>query len=234
MFFVKLANFLAKYSCSKWNHYRVLRRVCRAGYRSMADITAILQRLKLIGPAVHFERSKLSKVPLASFDTYPYLYRNPDFAPWEEDDDPKNYTLITDPANFVIRRSTSYCAWKIYELTGRWPIVRSYNEINRKQYLEISLALEDIPPEERRPAEARFDAKYWREFLALNGYTKVVEAPISGHHYVGIQPDEGEFGQVVWVDSVNAEQILVSTYFDFEYRVYKYAGVQNTTWIEIC
>lgn len=232
--FLKLANFLAKYSCSKWNPYRALRWLCRTGYHSMGRLTARLQRAKLIKPAIHINRPKLGGMPTFSYDTYPCLYRNPNFAPWEEDDHLKSYTLITDPANFVIRHSTSYCAWKIYELVGRWPTVRSYDKINREQYTEISLALDEIPPEERRPTGARYDAKYWREFLALNGYTLVVETPIPGCYYVGIQYYEGEFGQVVWVDKVDSDGVIVSTYFDFEYRTYKYVGVQGTIWVEIC
>lgn len=232
--FLKIANVLAKYSCPRWNRRRILRRLCRMGYRGMAGITAWLQRNGLIQPAIYFERAGVASVPQQRTNTYPALYRNPKFAPWEEDDSPEGYNLISDPAGFVIRRSTSYCAWKIYELTGRWPKVHSVEQIDRRKYLEISLAIDDIPAEEQRPAGVRFDARYWREFLALNGYTKVVDAPVPGHHYIGIQPKEGEFGQVVWTDSVQPGCIIVSTYRDFEYQACHYTGEEKTTWVEIC
>ncbi len=109
-------------------------------------------------------------------DTYPWPYREKDFASWEFSDETGNYTLICDPAGFVVRHCTSYCAWKIRELTGRWPKKRS----SRKMY----------------------HAKYWQEFLAENGFTVIVDSPEDRPEgcYVGIEVDRGEYGQVYWYE----------------------------------
>lgn len=111
-----------------------------------------------------------------------------------------------------MRRSTSYVAWKIFELTGQWPL-------------------------ERGNDGTVFHAKYWQEFLRLNGYTKEVEHPERGKHYVGIIPDEGEFGQVVWFEGMYGKLYAcqVSTYTNFQYetRVFHTHGIEKTTWIEI-
>lgn len=148
-------------------------------------------------------------------NTYPWPYSDPRFADWEEDDRGKTYTLISDQAGFVIRRSTSYVAWKIYELTGRWPTERgSDGEI--------------------------FHAKYWQKFLGLNGFTKFVARPEPGKHYVGIIPDEGEFGQVVWFEGMTdatkpgmGPGYAISTYWNFEYVTDTRYDVTKAIWVEI-
>lgn len=121
--------------------------------------------------SVLFNFRKLQRYYDIATDSYPPLYADQRFAPWPEQDDSKNYCLISSSDGGVIRHSTSYCAWKIFELTGAFPV---------------------------RKTRRRFDAKDWVEFLAEAGYTEHAEQPIPGHHYVGIIPDEGEFGQVVW------------------------------------
>lgn len=147
-------------------------------------------------------------------NTYPWPYSDPKFAPWEEDDQPETYTLVSDPAGFVIRRSTSYVAWKIFELTGRWPL-------------------------ERGDEGKIFHAKYWQEFLALNGYNKVVAQPERGRHYVGIIPSEGEFGQVVWFEGLSPLSCsdlpiyTVSTYTDFKYQTNYNYDAKKAIWVEI-
>lgn len=151
----------------------------------------------------------------AVVNTYPRPYSDPNFAPWEEDDREESYTLITDPANFVIRRSTSYVAWKIFELTGRWPL-------------------------ERGNEGKIFHAKYWQEFLRLNGCDKIVTQPERGHYYVGIIPSEGEFGQVVWFEGLSPLSCsdlpiyTVSTYTDFKYQTNYNYDVKKAIWVEIC
>lgn len=198
-FLTVLANFLAKYALPRWNKCRPLRKVCRSMLYAMCRLYA-----------AHW-RSEFKDVIGTGWtcNTYPWPYSDPKFAPWEEDDRPETYTLVSDPAGFVIRRSTSYVAWKIFELTGRWPL-------------------------ERGNEGKIFHAKYWQEFLALNGYDKVVAQPEHGRHYVGIIPSEGEFGQVVWYEGVYKGKYMASTYLNFRHELDRNYDINQATWIEIC
>lgn len=170
---VKIANFFAKYSCPMWCSTGLIRRPCRKVYRWLAESPAQYRRaMRRLG----FSAEMLTRAYEQPFnvDTYPPLYADPSFAPWPEvadPEDPRQYNLISSSDGQVIRYATSYCAWKIFELTGR------------------HLA---------RNLPGRFDAKDWVKYLAQAGYATVVDRPHSGHHYVGIIPGYGEFGLVVW------------------------------------
>lgn len=159
--------------------------------------------------------------PSDSHNTYPWPYHDPRFAAWEEDDSLEGYNLITDPAGFVIRRSTSYLAWKIYEATGRWPTSRGAN------------------------SKQRFDAKDWEEFLGMNYFRRVeVEnlMPYPENCFVGVIPDQGEFGQVIHLErvyisfrnGVRQASYYVSTYEDFQYKEYRLSEqeARKITWME--
>lgn len=204
-FLTVLANLFARFSVRRWNRIRVLRGICRAAYRGMGNVYTARRQKRHPGMAYYG----------AAVNTYPWPYSDPNFAPWEEDDREESYTLITDPANFVIRRSTSYVAWKIFELTGRWPL-------------------------ERGNEGKIFHAKYWQEFLRLNGYDKIVTQPERGHYYVGIIPSEGEFGQVVWFEGLSPLSCsdlpiyTVSTYTDFKYQTNYNYDAKKAIWVEIC
>ena len=116
--------------------------------------------------------------------------------------------MVPDPSGFVIRHSTSYCAWKIREFTGFWP--KRFEP--RKQY----------------------PAKDWEEFLAENGYTKKVERPVDGHYYIGINPDGyKEWGKVVWFHMNFGAFTIVSTYLDHRYVRDERADYRDYTWVQI-
>lgn len=90
-------------------------------------------------------------------------------------DSPKRYRSapkdsLMDPSTCYNRECVSYCAWKIFELTGKWP--------NRT---------------------GGMSAKYWIQRLAENGYTKVVDKPQNGGRYVGVST-AGEYGHVLWYE----------------------------------
>lgn len=212
-----LANFLAKYSCPKWNKNRILRKVCRVGYQRLSQNWIRYREaesrrpIRLRSPR-KFPRLDHAIEPLSEdwHNTYPWPYRDEGFADWEEDDSPEGYNLISDPAGFVIRHSTSYCAWRIREATGHWPMNRG---------------------SERQ----RFDAKNWEEFLSLNHGQRVTdnfETEMSFmpslYCYIGVLPEQGEFGQVVCLDAISVSfhekvrhlDYLVSTYEDQCYRRY--------------
>ena len=138
-----------------------------------------------------------------------YPYENTDFANWPESDG-DFYTLITDSANFVIRRSTSYIAWMMKKHCGGWPKLPA--------------------PGKREPGEHSFDAKHWGEVLEFNGWQKVsmenwptLHDQQEDNHFIGIIADEGKFGQLVWFVGAEAKEDLrtpiywhVWTYRDFK------------------
>lgn len=130
-----------------------------------------------------------------SVDTYLWPYRSQAFADWPEEDGKYSYSLISDPSGFVIRHSTSYCAYKIFESTGNWP--------------------------QRKSLHRRFDAKDWVEFLAEAGYPNTVLQLAMGHKYVGIDPKRGEHGQVVWAESEDTpatHEMYISTYINRQHH----------------
>ena len=127
-------------------------------------------------------------------DTYPWPYSDPDFANWEEDDSLENYNLISDQSLCVVKYATSYCAWKIFEETGVWP---------------------------QKKSKERLDACRWLQFLNEAGYHSTVSVPTNGHRYVGINPNDGEWGVVVWFEKELGDgDILVSSYIDKSYKIY--------------
>ena len=183
-FKIRMANKFARNSCNAWQSSGVIRRFSRWAYRRIMEKGAT-----------------------------DYPYADPEFANWPEDDSKDHYTLISDSAGFVIRRSTSYIAWKIKCTTGKWP--------TRPE------------PGERAPGEHAFDAKHWGEILEHNGwkpYGPVTTNMARVGEYIGVVPGEGEFGLVVWLEEVlivssNGQEKSpnicwrVSTYEDFQ-KVY--------------
>ncbi len=112
-----------------------------------------------------------------------YPYEDPDFANWPESDEDDTYSLISDSSNLVIRHSPSYINWLV--------------KTRLHQQLKFPT------PKARRPGEHAFDAKHWDEVLEYNGWKLSRHGPefadvSSGVHYIGILPNEGEFGQLVW------------------------------------
>lgn len=142
-------------------------------------------------------------------DTYPWPYSDYRFADWEECADNDGYNLISDQSDFVIRHSTSYCAYKIFELTGKWP----------KKY----------------SVGYHAHAKNWQQFLYEAGYKQEVINLIPSQHYVGIAPTYGEFGLVVWAEGpVNetTHTLYVSTYLEKHHHYFE-ALVADYIWIQI-
>ena len=134
-----------------------------------------------------------------------YPYANSDFADWPESDG-DSYTLVTDSCNFVIRHSASYIAWMMKKHCGGWP---------------------KLPvPGERKPGEHNFDAKHWNEVLEYNGWQELSEyewpeltQASSDVHYIGILPNEGEFGQLVWlVDASEGDNNTPAEWYVWTYQ----------------
>lgn len=198
---MKIMNFLAKYSVAKWNKNRILRKLCRMLYHAISEFW--IRTHKNVWHDRWRDPINGNKRFRDVYNTYPWPYAWSTFAAWEEEDD----SLITDPSRFVIRRSTSYCAWKIRELTGKWPT---------------------------RPNRERYDAKRWDELLALWGYHKAKEL-YNGQHYIGVDKTTGEFGEVVWLEEPQTlleGNCRISTYRNFKFYISNVPKDQYT-WYQI-
>lgn len=190
---LKIANLFARYSCPMWCDVWVIRGFCRKAYRWLAENPKLYRRAMLRRGINPQWLNHPAQLPL-EVDTYPPLYADLRFAPWEEvadPEDPKQYNLISSTGRQVIRWSTDYCSWKIFELTGERP---------------------------ERNLSGRFDAHDWVEFLSQAGYQTVVDHPEPGHHYVGVIPCQGEFGQVVWFGKADGTGYWCSTYEHFHFQ----------------
>lgn len=80
---------------------------------------------------------------------------------------------LVDPSTCYNRECVSYVAWKIFELTGKWPT-----------------------------RTGSMNARHWVQRLAENGYTKVVTRPQNGGKYVGVT-EQGTYGHVIWFEFDN-------------------------------
>lgn len=108
------------------------------------------------------EELRVEEAGMGGFvNTYPEPYRS---KPWD---------TILDPSTCYNRECVSYVAWKIFELTGKWPT-----------------------------RTGGMNAKYWVQRLAENGYTKVVPRPQNGGRYVGVT-EQGTYGHVVYFEFDN-------------------------------
>lgn len=211
---LNIANSEARKSCSNWNYWGPLdstlgkfsRRRHRRKYRAIAESFAAMESCLLHTQPQLADSRKI--------DTYPWPYCDHNFAYWAENDDARHYTLISDPSGFAIRHSTSYCAWKICEATGHWP---------------------------RRVTPRRFDAKDWlrtedyqQGFLPEAGFYSVRGVPEPGSHYVGINPEFGEFGTVVWYEGPHPDYgyVYLSTYRNGEY-FFGYDDWNSYLWVYV-
>ena len=203
------AIFLAKNSISKNQKNRVVRGLCRKNYQFLAALYCA------ISPSFISLQNLQEKGELV--DTYPWPYREKWFADWAECGLKEGYTLVCDRAGFVIKHSTSYCAWKINELTGSWP--------------------------ERPRCMVSCDAKHWHQLLFHNYYRNTVKRPEAGKHYIGIAPSHGEHGEVVWFEGFDDGQtvergldgggkIVYSTYRDKKFTIGA-APAEWYIWVEI-
>lgn len=194
---LRTINHWMQMSCARWNENRLLRRYYRMKYRGIAK--------REFNSAAHqmlIQRYREDH----RVNTYLWPYCDEAVATWDETLD----SLITDPSNCVIKYATSYCAYKIFETTGKWP---------------------------RKKTKARLDAKKWVQFLNEAGYTEVMSGPEemeARHYYVGVKPEHGEWGLVVWIEALEKRRTVaeVSTYDDKKY-VYMEVDPREYTWVKI-
>lgn len=192
----KIVNFYARNSVTAFQKKRYLRKLSRLCYQAISNFYCAV--------SPEYIRHQRMQDGGALIDTYPWPYREAWFADWEEDSNPDTYSLVGDTAGFVIKHSTSYCAWKIFEFNNSW--------LKRTARLHSH------------------DAKHWHCLLFYNGYSNTVKRPEPGKKYIGIAASKGVHGEVVWfegfddgysVDHTNdtGGRIIYSTYRDKEYTI---------------
>lgn len=188
--------FLAKNSVVMFQKDRLIRGICRCCYRALSNLYCALS-------SEHIRRQGLVEKGVL-VNTYPWPYSEDWFADWEEVDIKENYSLVSDNAGFIIKHSTSYCAWKINELTGFWP--------TRPRHM------------------AECSASHWHRLLFYNNYRNTVKRPEPGKSYVGIAPSRGPHGECVWFEGYDdgnciernmdtGGEIIYSTYRNKKYEI---------------
>lgn len=142
-------------------------------------------------------------------NTYPWPYSDPEFATWIED----GAKTTMDPSNCVIRSDVSYCAYKIYEATGKW-----------------------LKPLRKGQVTS---ARDWPEILTANGYTEVANEQqiiiANRGYYVGISKAEGGNIRCCWYEHYTGSQyglVEVSTYANGSFK-HDLVMLRNYTWIRI-
>ena len=212
---IKTVNRWAQLSCARWNKNKFMRRYFRKKYQNQAN--------KYLRSSEYKAKRKEYKKGNA-VDTYPYPYSDPEFANWPESDDENDYSLISDQSGFVVKYASSYVAFKIFEVTGKWP---------------------------KRKSKKRFDAKNWIAFLEEAGYSYKCDAPIL--FSVGILKQEyisspakkttlceaalseiQEYGLVVWFEGwrLVGGDICVSTYLNHKYIAFD-VDQEHYDWVKI-
>lgn len=133
---------------------------------------------------------------------------DPQIASWIEDDSKENYNLVSDPADMVIKWSTSYCADMIFHYTHTW----------------------------LKSEHGERDANHWVTLLDKNGFAELYKAPVNGGKFVGILKDtnaDGGHGLVVWFERWKNGLVQYSTYKDHRYTV-SMMPAGRFHWIKIC
>ena len=182
-------------SCSAVSRYRNRRR-----YQRIAERTFDTPE----------HQSKISRYLAGERDlnTYVFPYVDPEFAGWMRATDVKNpFQPIRDASSCIIRTATSYCAYKIREVTDAWP-KSSSREVGS-----------------------------WIDFLFRAGYPElmddgIVPNPLS--FYVGIPKQAGD-DCVVWFEGCLDEaayRVNVSTYSD-EKHVFATRNWNDYFWVNI-
>lgn len=199
---VSLANFFAKRSIVRFNQFRLFRVLSRKTYQLISTLYCHLSPQHRHSVAL----TKQGRV----LDTYPYPYSDPHFANWNGTGSLGDYSLVLDQSDSVVKDCTSYCAYKIYETTGKWP--------------------------KRTSKGLHFDAKDWVKFLREAGYWEIDYEPSKNFYYVGVRTHIFRpCGEVVWFERYegsSVDSVLISTY---DHRIFapRIVRVPDYVWIKI-
>lgn len=220
---LKLANHCATMSCARWNKSRWNPKTSLGKSIKTKLIDKIYQFSRWCYRRKYWEMSEtawefggqriwigiLQKNRRIPLNSYPWPYSSPQFARWTENADPEDCSLVFDPSGFVIRHCMSYCAWKIREITGKWP---------------------------KCEVAAWIQPKNWLYYLEVLGYKEVDITPQPGYRYVGIDPFYGEHGMVFWYEGKTVKNgAMVSTYRNksFDSWIIREEDTSNNIWIRI-
>lgn len=218
-FYLIVANFIARKSVTKWNKNPVSRRIFRKIRHLIEFCDEKFSRDRrermrhYYGGVFKPHHREFVHDPEISqdywIDTTPNLLRNLDYANWPLEDDPENYNLLGDRFGLVIRMGPCYVHMKHLETTGR-PLKH----------------------------DGICHAKDWGSMLELNGYHPT-SLPLTGRHYIGVSPNEGEYGQVYWLEEVGHYRqktvIEASTYLNNKHHIESFIAEEcGVTWYEIC
>lgn len=191
---MEMLNRWALKSVSANNSNRVSRVLHRFLYQAVARLYCVFSRDWRL-------RKSMYENGCFELDTYAWPYCSPEFAGWPEEEG----WLISDSCGFVIRHSTSYCAQKLHEISGRW-LRHGRGEI--------------------------YHAKDWLQLLEINGYDEIVREPRDGNAYIGVIPDYGEYGLVVWFEQMEGRLAVFSTYRDGKHLVSRETP-DHATWVRV-
>ena len=215
---LRMANQYAKMSCLKEKDALLEEndaRLKKENTRRRAQSRRMYQKMaeKCQKTPFHQELVTLAKNGDYEVDTYPWPYCAEDFANWNE----SLRRQIVDQSGFIVKRCTSYCAWKIFEATGRWP---------------------------QKTTASDYEGRRWLWFLDEAGYPKygpTIDPEKRRFNFVGINSDYDSRRNelVVWYEKTRydgAKPItVVSTY---EKNVHKIMflspnEMRDYTWVEI-
>ena len=195
----------AKQSCMKWCKDERTRSFNKMLYLSATKTLCRTTRQK-----------ELSEKTLAGeywCNSYPLPFVHPKFANWEEKYHGVNCSLVTDPSGCIVKHDTSYIAWKIHELAGKWP-----KETSLKRFSEIN----------------------WLDFLAESGYNKITMEPTPGEKFIGIYPSSEEEETIAfWYETTELsapphekKTAIVTTYLEKEFKILR-INPNKLTWVKI-
>ncbi len=211
----RLARFCAKYSCAKWDPYQPYRVILRHIFWWLANKD--VKNLAKMAKCKNYENSIALRdafflrnwVLSPTFDLYgATLYGESSIFGLVVDDNSR----ISDPSRMVIGYATSNCALRIRVATGKWP--------------------------SGQPC----DSKDWVDYLMRNGFTEVSEQTPTlmdederhskqiTPYYIGVLPEVGEHGLVVWTNAYSAEMAKVNCYNELELEKTKGTIVCSTYW----
>ncbi len=216
MFTLEQLNNFAKQSCPRWNRSRLTRLAAREAYQRAAqefwespEHRNLIEDYRTDKNSVHAITNAYLCDHSWPVDTYPWPYCDENFAAWA-DEPLRGRVDVVDQGGFAIRTGISYCAWKIFEATGKWLEKKSSRQLYPKDWLKL---------------------------LAKNGYSEIVEAPETGGDFVGVKTDfDGRVGYIVWFEFIDDEhcipEIWVSSYTGGRHHAWM-TTKDAFTWVKI-
>lgn len=190
-----VVNFFAHFSVTLYNSHRILRVLSRKGYIWLGKLHRGLQ----FGRFQTYKQFRAKALPAAElYQRYFWPYSNSRFFP--EVDNPVEENVLGDEFRFVPRRSTSLCNFAHYILTGK--ALRTPGVWHAKDWLEL-LRLNGY---DRFCCSEPFHANGTVQKMISSGYDPRQISLQSDGFYIGVNPNAGEYGEVVWFEGFDFPQ----------------------------